>query len=98
MLFGALGRWPYGYYTLLRVVVCAVAIFVAVQGYFWKRFWATWLFGFVAVLFNPLVPVHLSRQIWQPVDLAAGAAFVIAAIALSKSIIHESAHKGNAND
>ena len=68
MLFGALGRWPYGYYQLLRFVVCGVSVYVAYTAYTWQKMWAVWLFGFIAVLFNPLIPIHLSREAWQPID------------------------------
>jgi hypothetical protein len=33
MLIAALGPWPYGYYTLLRLVVCIVAGWLAVLDY-----------------------------------------------------------------
>ena len=82
MLFGALAQWPYGYYQLLRWVVCGVAIFVAVSTYGWKKLWATWLFGFVAILFNPLIPIHLSRDVWQPIDVVCSILFVFAAVGL----------------
>jgi len=83
MLLGALGAWPYGYFTLLRWVVCAAAVFVAIQAYGWKRATWVWAFGLVAALFNPLAPVHLSREVWRPVDLATAALFVAAAVVLS---------------
>jgi glucan phosphoethanolaminetransferase (alkaline phosphatase superfamily) len=69
MLFGALGRWPYGYYQLLRFVVCGVSVYVAYTAYTWQKMWAVWLFGFIAVLFNPLIPIHLSREAWQPINV-----------------------------
>jgi hypothetical protein len=69
LLFGALGRHQYDYYVLLRVATCAAGAYsgylAAEQG---KRPWA-WTLGVIAVLFNPLVPVHLSRSAWQPIDL-----------------------------
>jgi len=84
-LLGALARWPYGYYTLLRWVTCAGAVYVALTAQGWKHIVWVWVFGFVAVLFNPLVPVHLSREIWQPIDVAAAALFVAAAVTLLRS-------------
>jgi len=62
MLLLALASWPYGYYQLLRFVACGVAVYVAFMAYNWQKMWATWLFGFIAVLFNPLIPIHLSRE------------------------------------
>jgi len=66
MLFGALAPWPYGYYQFLRFVVCGVGAYVAVMAYNWQKLWATYLFGFIALLFNPLVPIHLSSAMNQP--------------------------------
>ena len=84
MLLGALGHWPYGYYQLLRLVTCGAAVWVAVVAYGWRKLWATWLFGFIAVLFNPLIPIHLSRELWQPIDVVCTLLFVAAAFLLKK--------------
>ncbi len=82
LLVAAIAKWPYGYYTLLRWVTCATAIFIAYKAYLWKGNWAAWLFGLIAVLFNPLLPIHLSRRIWRPIDLTVAALFVAAAFVL----------------
>jgi len=84
MLFGALGYWPYGYYQLLRFVVCGVSAYTAFVAYQWQKLWATWLFGFIAVLFNPLVPIHLPRELWQTIDVACAFLFVAIASVLRK--------------
>ena len=68
MLLGALASWPYGYYQLLRFITCGVAVYIAFTAYHWQKIWAVWLFGIIAFLFNPLIPIHLSREIWQPID------------------------------
>ena len=33
-----------------------------------KVFW-TWVFGAIAVLFNPLVPIRMSRSDWQAINM-----------------------------
>jgi hypothetical protein len=76
-LFAALAELPYGYYTLLRLVVCGTGAYTAFVMYGWRRTGLAWLFGFIAVLFNPVVTVHLSRGLWQPIDLACGICFVL---------------------
>ena len=91
MLFGALGQWPYGYYQLLRLVVCGLGVYVAAMAYKWQKQWATWLFGFIALLFNPLAPIHLSREIWQPIDLVCALLFVCVALVLKEPIAKERA-------
>jgi hypothetical protein len=84
MLFVAMGKRPYAYYQIMRWVVCAVAVFVAYNAWTFKRAWALWMFGFVAVLFNPLVPIHMKRDTWQVIDLLAAGAFVAVAVVLGR--------------
>lgn len=85
MLFLALAPWPYGYYQLLRFVVCGIAGYIAFMAYNWKKIWATCLFGFIAVLFNPLIPIRLSREVWQPIDIICGTLFIFVVFVLEKS-------------
>jgi hypothetical protein len=84
ILFGALAQWPYGYYQLLRFIVCGISIFVAFMSYRWQKLWATWLFGFIAVLFNPLFPIHLPRQIWHTIDVTCAFLFIAISSILKK--------------
>ena len=75
----ALGRLPYGYFTLLRWVVTAVSLYVAVLGYRSGQKWSAPLFALLAIVFNPLVPLHLSRGIWRPLDVSAAVLMLMAA-------------------
>lgn len=77
MLLGALGSWPYGYYTLLRIVVCIGAGFFAAVAYSTDKQWILWPCVAVAILFNPLLPVHLSRDIWAVIDFVCALLFLI---------------------
>ena len=86
MLFCALAPWPYGYYQLLRFVVCGAALYTAFMAYNWQKIWAAWLFGVVAILFNPLIPIHLSRELWQPIDVICALTFTFIAITLKKPV------------
>ena len=78
----AIADLPYGYYTLMRLVVCPTAIFVVVMAAKSHQMWAVWLYAITGLLFNPLVPVHLTKGIWQPLDFLAAAALVVAAFAI----------------
>ena len=80
MLLGALGGWPYSYFVLLRWVVCIAAIFVTYKASEWNHQWALWSFGFLAILFNPLMPIHLTRELWKPIDIASAVMFAIALV------------------
>jgi len=85
LLFLALGRHPYGYYTLLRFVVRGVTIYgvyfsVKVE----KIGWAV-TFGIIAILFNPLIPIYLRRGYWQFIDLTVAVLLLIWIFLLRKS-------------
>ncbi len=61
--------WPIGYYTLVRLVVCAAAIYTIAAR---RGMDSPHLVGlaFIALLFNPVIPVYLSKALWVVIDLA----------------------------
>ena len=67
---------PYGYYTLSRIIVCAGSAYFAYQFYKKKEVPKTWIFGFFAVLYNPLIPIHLNEKIiWTIINIITIAMF-----------------------
>ncbi len=75
--FGALGDWSYGYYQLLRWVILAVGGYSAYIAYKSENKTWAWIFGVIAVLFNPIIPFYFSRETWQPINIAVGIIFFI---------------------
>jgi len=70
--------WPYGFYTLLRLLVCGVSAYFAykikdLEGL--KTHKVPLIV--IAILFNPLIPVHLVRTIWLPIDVGVGIYFIV---------------------
>lgn len=63
LLVAALGEWPDAYFTLVHWGVCAAAVFVGYKSYRWQALWGAWVFGFIALFFNPYIPVDLPRNI-----------------------------------
>lgn len=65
---------PYGFYTFLRLLVSIAGIVAAInlqkEGNF---LWV--LFAAIVLLFNPLIPVYLSRELWFPIDLIVAGCF-----------------------
>jgi hypothetical protein len=60
---------PYGYYTLSRLVVCGCSVYFAYRLYRKNQTSFVWVFGFLAVLYNPIIPVHLyQKEIWVVVN------------------------------
>lgn len=64
--------WEYGFFTMLRFVVFATTAYVAWMAYGGQKEKWVWVFGFVAVLFNPFFPVHLDRETWVVIDFIVG--------------------------
>lgn len=77
MLVWALADHAYGYFTLLRFVVCLVAAYNSFVAYSLKKEEWTWILGGIAILFNPIMPFHLNRHLWTVVDIAVAAVLVI---------------------
>jgi len=77
MLAWALAEHPYGYFTLMRFVVCVVAAYCASQAYSQKKEEWTWIFGAIAVLFNPIIPIHLNRELWTVIDVITAIVLIV---------------------
>ena len=71
MLFLGAAPLPYGYYMLLRIVVTGVFIWAALVSYERKHEVLPWLFVLGAILFNPLIMIHLPKELWAIVDVVA---------------------------
>lgn len=78
MLFGAVAEWPYGYYTILRWITCITSILVVLQAFKRNIDWAKVVFIVIAILFNPLAPIYLSRNTWIPLDVITAILFIFA--------------------
>jgi|HigsolmetaAR205D_1030408.scaffolds.fasta_scaffold16465_3 hypothetical protein len=60
---------PYGYYSVMRWVVCAACAWLAVSSYRNGREEWAWAWGVVAGIYNPIFPVHANREIWSIVNV-----------------------------
>ena len=72
MLFFGVIPLPYGFYTLLRIIVTGIFIWAAFITYEKKEGVLPWIFGFGAILFNPLVKIHLPKELWAVIDISSG--------------------------
>ena len=78
LLLLALVDLPLGYYTLLRIVVTIGAVAIVITEYVnGINFWVI-VFGLIAIVFNPLIPVYLGdKNAWMPSDLITAILFGI---------------------
>ena len=79
MLLIALLPLPYGFYTVLRIVVCIVACYLAYFEYGRASKVSGWSVFLIvlAIVFNPLIPIYLTREIWALIDIGAAIALIV---------------------
>ncbi len=69
LLASATARWPYSFYVLLRVLICAASIYLSSKRYQEGQTLWIWIFAAVALLFNPVLSVRMARADWRVLDL-----------------------------
>lgn len=74
---------PYDYYMLLRFVACGAFAWAAFITYENNEEVLPWVFGILAVLFNPIFKIHLPKELWAVVDVCSGAFL----LAVSKKLL-----------
>ncbi len=75
LLFLAVANLPYGYYRFLRIVITLIAGVNAYNSYKKEKHILFIVFLGIAILFNPIIPIYLSKDIWIPIDVIAGLFF-----------------------
>jgi hypothetical protein len=77
LIVAAEGRYTYGFYVMLRLSATVGAVYWAVRLHrVGPRGWL-WLFLAVAVLLNPVLPIRMHREDWQPIDLGLGVLLLV---------------------
>lgn len=75
LCFIAIFALPYGYYTFMRLVITGLSLYAAFN-HSKKDEAQFWILLGITVLFNPFIPIHLSRDTWMPIDIITGSYFV----------------------
>lgn len=76
MVLVALARLPYGYYMLLRLGLCVACVYYFSQARPPIAPGHQFALGGLAILYNPVIPVHLgSKPLWTVVNIATVAYF-----------------------
>lgn len=61
---------PYGYYQILRWVVCVSCVYLVSLAHHqksetWKYIWIVF-----AGIYNPIIPIHSTKELWVLVNIA----------------------------
>ena len=70
---------PYGYYNILKVVVFISSVFMTFRAMKTQnKQLVPWLFGGLALLYNPLMPVHLNeKSLWIIMNAITALIFIV---------------------
>lgn len=90
------GLFPYGYYNLLRLVVCGTGIFLAVISYQQKNIKWTWTMGIIAFISNPIFPMHFGKEIWVGIDIIVAVIFAVSIFKIK--VILDKVKRGTNNE
>ena len=65
---------PYPFYLLLRLIVSIACLFAyfKTRNIYYRKWWTRPALLTIGILFNPIVPVHLTRFLWLPIDIICG--------------------------
>lgn len=67
LLLVAVAPMPYGYYQILRIAITLVASINAFELYNKSVLFV--VFVSIIILYNPIIPIHLSKESWMPLNL-----------------------------
>jgi len=70
-------KFPYGIYTLLRIVITLSAAFIIYDNYKKTNIVnsSIVIFSIVLIVFNPIFPIRLNKEMWLPIDLITAAIY-----------------------
>ena len=77
MLLLCLAPMPYGYFNLVRFVMMVACGWMAYQYYQGQKTVGTWVFGILAMLFQPMYKITLGRTVWNIVDVIVAIFFIV---------------------
>ncbi|WP_395732604.1 DUF6804 family protein [Prosthecobacter sp.] len=63
---------PYGFYMILRVAVCSWAVWTLICARPPSESPWTWFLVCLALLYNPIIKVHLGRELWVAANIFTG--------------------------
>ena len=76
LLLAVIPIWPYSFYIMLRLYIFVLALYLAYKAKQSSLTNDIIYLLIIAIIYNPLIPIHLTRAIWTPIDIAVGIFFM----------------------
>lgn len=80
LFFLCLADMPYGYYQLVRFLALAGFAFLTYQAYLRGNQNEMFLYGALALLFQPIFKIALGRMMWNIVDVIVGTGLILSVL------------------
>jgi len=77
LMFGCLLDMPYGYYQLVRFIALISFAVLAYQASQQSRQTEMFIYGALALLFQPFFKIALGRELWNIVDVIVGVGLLV---------------------
>ena len=71
LLWAIMPNNPYAYFILLRWICCPIFAYLAFRAYESSKTNWVWILGVTSAIYNPIIPAHLTREIWVILNLIA---------------------------
>tara|TARA_B100001123_G_C15108753_1_gene946601 strand:- start:765 stop:1082 length:318 start_codon:yes stop_codon:yes gene_type:complete len=80
--------FPYGFYTFLRLAVSVSAGIIIYNFYKAKSGIdeVSIIFAIILILYNPIIPIHLTREIWLPINFVSAGIYFYGYYKIRKKI------------
>lgn len=75
LLLMALFNNPYGYYQILKWVITLSSAYIANHYFKGNNEKYGWIFISIAILYNPILPIHLVRSTWEIINIITAIVF-----------------------
>lgn len=76
LIFAPLFEWPTGYFQILRLTLFILAGMIAFSEYKANHKNIAVAAGLIAILFNPLLKIHFSQEVWVVIDYVVAGVWV----------------------
>lgn len=80
--------FPYGFYTLLRLVISVTSAFIIFYSFKVSKGIneISIIFSFILILYNPIFPVYLTREIWMPINFVTSGIYLYGLYKIKKQL------------